>query len=577
MGRYALHGAIASGGMATVHFGRLVSEAGFSRTVAIKRLHPQHAQDPEFTAMFLDEARVAARIQHPNVVPTLDVVALDAELLLVMEYVQGESLARLIRAHRERDAGAPPTIAASIVGGALHGLHAAHIATNEQGEPLGIVHRDVSPENILVGIDGVPRVLDFGVAKARGRLHTTREGQIKGKIAYMAPEQLRAQPVDPRTDVYGAAIVLWELLTGRRLFTGDNEGAIIVKILGGNITPPSQLVPDLPPALDDIVMRGLAQDPEDRFTSAWDMAVALEDATGIASPRQIGAWVEQLASAAISRRARQIQDIESVSRPIAFPLVPSSAPPSSTSPAEVSSSTAPAAGPSSASPAAPSSSAFPAVIPALPIPTHPSQGPQSTTAPSATAPSTTVPSGPPTPPPSWSATRVSAAPPPPQPQPQPSPSGPTAIPSSPAGPLRPALLVVVAAALGGLAATLTLTLGGAPQPASTTDLASASAAPRASSPSTAVDAETPAPALAASLASAPSAPTVAPAAPPPDPTAAALTAPTPAAAPSGTTAPTPHGATPRSTTGTTKPPRTSCNPPYTVDARGIRRIKPECM
>src|SRR5262249_10094220 len=157
------------------------------------------------------------------VVPTLDVVAGEGELFLVMEYVQGESLARLERVMKDRKQRIPFRILATIISNALFGLHAAHEAKNERGEPLEIVHRDVSPHNILVGTDGVARVLDFGVAKAAGRVQTTREGQLKGKLAYMAPEQIHGTPVSRRTDVYASGVVLWEAITGQRLFTGENE------------------------------------------------------------------------------------------------------------------------------------------------------------------------------------------------------------------------------------------------------------------------------------------------------------------------------------------------------------------
>src|SRR5580658_5515960 len=152
LGRYAIYDKIASGGMATVHLGRMLGAVGFARTVAIKRLHPQYAEDPEFVSMFLDEARLVARISHPNVVPTLDVVNTDGELIIVMEYIRGESLARLIRAAAQRDSVIPAPMAATLLVGVLHGLHAAHEAKSERGEPLGIVHRDVSPHNILIGI-----------------------------------------------------------------------------------------------------------------------------------------------------------------------------------------------------------------------------------------------------------------------------------------------------------------------------------------------------------------------------------------------------------------------------------------
>ena len=182
MGRYAIYDAIASGGMARVHLGRLLGPAGFGRTVAIKRLHAQFAENPDFVTMFLDEARLASRVRHPNVVPTLDVVAAEGELLLVMEYVHGEPLSRLLRTLSPRRERIPLRTTCAIVSSLLHGLHAAHEAKNEAGQDLGLVHRDVSPQNVLVGLDGVVRVADFGVAKAVVKAHTTREGELKGKF-----------------------------------------------------------------------------------------------------------------------------------------------------------------------------------------------------------------------------------------------------------------------------------------------------------------------------------------------------------------------------------------------------------
>ncbi|MGZ3456138.1 MAG: serine/threonine-protein kinase [Polyangiales bacterium] len=310
VGRYALYGEIASGGMATVHFGRLLGPVGFSRTVAVKRLHAHLAKDPEFVSMFLDEARLAARIRHPNVVPTLDVVALEGELFLVMEYVQGESLSRLLKAAVADETTIPLPIVAAITAGALHGLHAAHEATNERGEPLDLVHRDVSPQNVLVGVDGVPRVLDFGVAKAVGRLHTTRDGRVKGKIAYMAPEQLRHGIVDRRTDIYAAGVVLWEQLTRKRLIEGDSEAEMIARVLDARIEAPSKVVPGVASALDDVVMRALSKNPADRFGTARQMARAIEAAVSPASPGQVGEWVELIASDSLGDRERIIASIE---------------------------------------------------------------------------------------------------------------------------------------------------------------------------------------------------------------------------------------------------------------------------
>ena len=310
IGRYALHEALASGGMATVYLGRLVGPVGFSRTVAIKQLHPQFARDPEFVAMFLDEARVAARIRHPNVVPTLDVVATEGELFLVMDYVQGEALSQLFRAVRHQGARIPAPIAVNIVSGVLHGLHAAHEATNERGEALGIVHRDVSPQNILVGTDGVPRLVDFGVAKAVGRLQTTREGQLKGKAAYMAPEQVRGGEVTRQADVFAASVVLWEALAGRRLFQGNSDAETIYRLLDAPLEAPSAVAPDIPPALDRVVLRGLSRAASDRYASALEMAIDLEKSIGVVSSREVGAWVHETAGARLDARTQQVRAIE---------------------------------------------------------------------------------------------------------------------------------------------------------------------------------------------------------------------------------------------------------------------------
>jgi serine/threonine protein kinase len=307
--------------MATVHFGRLLGPVGFSRTVAVKRLHPQYAKDPEFVSMFLDEARLAARIRHPNVVQTLDVVTTADELFLVMDYVQGESLARLLRAVRAHNARVPPAIATAILSGVLHGLHAAHEAKNERGEPLAIVHRDVSPQNVIVGTDGVTRVLDFGIAKASDRLDTTPDGRVKGKLAYMPPEHLRGGEVTRQGDIYSAAVVLWEVLTSERLFGGDNEGAVVAQVLEGRIARPSQRVPGLSRAFDDVTLKGLSRDISRRFATAREMALALERCMPLAPPSEIGDWVETNAGAVLALRATRIREMESApSLPMLQPL-----------------------------------------------------------------------------------------------------------------------------------------------------------------------------------------------------------------------------------------------------------------
>ncbi|HWL86479.1 MAG TPA: serine/threonine-protein kinase, partial [Polyangiaceae bacterium] len=323
MGRYAVFAEIASGGMASVHLGRLIGSVGFTRTVAIKRLHPHLARNPDFVAMFLDEARLAARIRHPNVVHTLDVVSDEHELLLVMEYVQGETLARLVRAAHSQKIRLPPSIASGIAVGALDGLHAAHEATSERGTPLGIVHRDVSPQNVLVGRDGVARVLDFGVAKAAGRLHETKDGSVKGKFAYMAPEQLGRTEVDRRADIFAAGVVIWEALTAERLFDGDNLAEIVHAVISRSVPAPSSVAADIPPELDAVVLKALEREVDKRYASAHDMAVALERVCRPASAREIGEWVEYLAAPSLRASRTLLERIESeTSTPADLPPVP---------------------------------------------------------------------------------------------------------------------------------------------------------------------------------------------------------------------------------------------------------------
>jgi eukaryotic-like serine/threonine-protein kinase len=310
IGRYLLHGEIASGGMAVVHFGRLLGPVGFSRTVAIKRMHTHLARDPGFRAMFLDEARLAARIRHSNVVPILDVLEADDELYLVMEYVHGESFDWLLKSVGRREQVVPVPISTGIVRDALHGLHAAHEATSERGRALGIVHRDVSPHNILVGADGLARVHDFGVAKAQARVQLTAEGQLKGKIAYMAPEQVDQGGVDRRADVWSASVVLWEALTGKRLFSGDHPAQLMKRVLSQPIPWPRELAGDVPAELEQVVMRGLERDPELRFGTAREMALAL-DALGLAAAHHaVGSFVQRVAARALETRAARISAIE---------------------------------------------------------------------------------------------------------------------------------------------------------------------------------------------------------------------------------------------------------------------------
>jgi|CZKU01.1.fsa_nt_gi hypothetical protein len=308
--RYAIYDEIASGGMATVHFGCSLGAASFSRIVAIKRLHAHLAREHEFLTMFLDEARVTARIRHPNVAPTLDVVATDREVFIVMEYVHGESLSKLFTAMRARREPMPLPVAAAVVCGLLAGLHAAHEATDERGAALQIVHRDVSPQNVIIGSDGVARMVDFGIAKAAGRLQRTLTGEIKGKFGYMAPEQVNGARVTRATDIYAAGVVLWEALTGATLFRADSDVQLAAQVLLGQVFPPSHHVQGVPIVFDDIVMCALDRDPARRFATARDMARAIETSLPVANASEVAGWVEGLAGPVLRRREARLAQIE---------------------------------------------------------------------------------------------------------------------------------------------------------------------------------------------------------------------------------------------------------------------------
>ncbi len=252
--RFELIAEIASGGMATVFLARLSGVAGFQRLVAIKRLHPHLAHEPEFVEMFLDEARLAARIHHPNVVPIQEVGESDQGYYLVMDYVEGDTLARVLAKATKGQTRVPYAVTIRILLDVLAGLHAAHQMKDDHGMPLEIVHRDVSPQNILVGVDGVSRVVDFGVARAASRLSTTRSGQLKGKLAYMAPEQARGGVIDRRADLFSCGIVLWEALATKRLFKGDGEAETLNRVLYEPILAPSSVRPDVPKPLEEVCM-----------------------------------------------------------------------------------------------------------------------------------------------------------------------------------------------------------------------------------------------------------------------------------------------------------------------------------
>ncbi len=275
IGRYEVAGKLAAGGMAELLLACRRGDGGFERPVVIKRILPHLADVSDFTAMFMDEARIAASIRHANVVTVHELERDEDGLYLVMEYLEGESAANLMRRLEARRLKLDPAIAAYLVGEACAGLHAAHELAGPDGAPLGLVHRDVSPENVFVTYGGAVKVVDFGIAMAADRIAKTEVGQIKGKFRYMSPEQVAGDPLDRRSDVFALGITLFELATGHRLFARASRVATMKAITDAPVPPPSLLNPAIPPALDAIALRALERDPAARWRSAAEMRMAL--------------------------------------------------------------------------------------------------------------------------------------------------------------------------------------------------------------------------------------------------------------------------------------------------------------
>lgn len=312
LGRYEVITQLASGGMAAVYIARAQGVAGFERLVAIKVLHAHLAYEEEFISMFLDEARLAARIRHPNVVPTTDINDTGGDgYFLVMDYIEGDHLGGLLGRAAKAGKRLPTPLVTRMVLDALAGLAAAHELTDEEGNPMNLVHRDISPHNVMVGSDGIARLTDFGVAKAEVRMSSTRAGQFKGKLSYMAPEQASTGESTQVSDVFSMGIVLWETLTGRRLFRGQTNAQTLAKILQDPIPKPSEVWPELEP-FDAILEKALARVPEQRFQSANEFIDALEEVAqangGIGTQRQVSQIVMELLGDKIEAERERIRE-----------------------------------------------------------------------------------------------------------------------------------------------------------------------------------------------------------------------------------------------------------------------------
>jgi serine/threonine-protein kinase len=307
--RYELITEIASGGMATVFLARLQGTGGFQRLVAIKRLHAELAAEPELVEMFLEEARIAAQIHHSHAVPILEIGSSSRGYYLVMEYIEGVTLAQLAQRVAQAGLQMPRRIALRIVVDALSGLHAAHELTDESGRPVGVVHRDVSPQNILVGVDGAARLTDFGVARTTAHVADTKLGALKGKVAYMAPEQIRREAIDRRADLFAMGVILWEVLAGRPLFRADTKFDTIVRALNAPVPRLRDTVFGISDELDDLATRALSRSRRARFQTAVEMADAIEQAArgSIATSREVATFTLKLFSRELNERRTGIR------------------------------------------------------------------------------------------------------------------------------------------------------------------------------------------------------------------------------------------------------------------------------
>ena len=270
-GSYTLQEQIGVGGMAEVFLARHAGVEGFEKDVVIKRIRPHLSATDAFVTMFLGEAKLAAQLAHPNIVQIHDLGLIDASYFIAMEYVAGRDMSSIVPRAKSLGIPFPVEYALKIASSVCEALFYAHTKTDAHGNPLHIVHRDVSPENIRVAWTGTVKILDFGIAKAATQLHETKAGEVKGKLVYMSPEQVMGKPVDARSDVFSLGVVLYEALTGLKLFSGENDLAIMNNIIDGKIYPPSYFRDDVQPEVEAIIMKALEKDRKKRYQTAFDM------------------------------------------------------------------------------------------------------------------------------------------------------------------------------------------------------------------------------------------------------------------------------------------------------------------
>jgi len=325
LGRYRVVDEIGVGGMASVHLARMDGAGGFQKWVAIKKIHPHLTEDEQFINMFLDEARIAARISHPNVAQVFELGKQDNTYWIAMEYLHGEPLREMMRYAEEVGAPMAPELAARVIADAAEGLHAAHELRGKDGESLNLVHRDVTPHNLFVTYEGQVKVVDFGIAKVSGRLSSTRAGTLKGKLAYMSPEQVRGAEIDRRTDIFALGVVLWELTVGQRLFRMESDLETLEKVQACIVPPPSSILPDFPAELESIVMKALQKRTDTRYQTARELSRALQQylmhSGNFIGHEEVASYVTQIFGDRIRKREAHLRWAAEVTQTISLDAI----------------------------------------------------------------------------------------------------------------------------------------------------------------------------------------------------------------------------------------------------------------